>query len=291
MRTTLKKIMSAALIAILITAVLPVGAFASGYQTKYYFPDCLVLADDKGMSVNDEGEYFIDAKDLKPGDTIHSTLTFMNLSQDDKWFELYIQTEPISKQGPVNLFEGVELTINLVEGFWPFKGCYFKGNIAGDGVSRYSETWNDKVDMTDPQGVMLGRYPAQTYGVYQVELHVDPEMKVYNEKSEAIFKWRFIANEYVPPEPPDYEGSDKPDGTPEHDIVSKNPEGMGEPFWEAPPPDQLIEMGDGKRGNTPQTGAQRRNTLLAAVILLGGILFFVKAVQKEDPQKEKEPPN
>ncbi|MFV0400379.1 MAG: hypothetical protein ACK5LX_07130 [Oscillospiraceae bacterium] len=201
MHTTQKKILSAALAATLLTMALPAGAF--DYQTKYYFPDCLVLADDKGISVNDEGEYFIDAKDLKPGDRICTTFTFMNLSQDDKWFELYIQTEPVSKQGPVNLFEEVELTINMTEGAWPFKGCYFRGNLNGEGYSDFSRARGGKVNMAYEYGLQLGWYPAQTHGVFQIELRLDPKMKVYNEKSEAIFKWRFIANEYVPPEPPE----------------------------------------------------------------------------------------
>ena len=90
---------------------------AEGTQTS--LPAGILIGDEHGIGVDNDGYYYIDAKGLKPGDVIEKTLTLQNMSQSDQTTEgkspytLTMTSEPLLTKGPEDLLDKVALTLEL----------------------------------------------------------------------------------------------------------------------------------------------------------------------------------
>lgn len=104
-------------------------------------PEKITAMDSEGRSVNSaSGEYFFSVDDMLYGETYTKDVQLMNL-RDDKAYNIYLHTEPISKSGDIDLE----------------KGCVCKFYL--DGKEVYSGDVNGKgnIDLTQ-DALDLGNY-------------------------------------------------------------------------------------------------------------------------------------
>lgn len=184
-----KKLILSALCMCIISAVFSGTAVVNAAAIN--LPSGFLIGDQDGIHVDASGEYYIDARDLKPGDVIHTTLTIQNLAQNDKTpegkvpYTLVMRTEPLTNSGPVDLLDEVSLTLKL-DG-----ETVYDGRVRGDGVPNMIE-----------KALELGDYAVGDRRILDITLTVSPEMKQYEEISEADFKWVFYAYRAVDADPP-----------------------------------------------------------------------------------------
>jgi hypothetical protein len=104
-------------------------------------PDKLTAMDSEGRSVNSEsGEYFFSVDDMLYGETYTKDVQLMNL-RDDKAYNIYLHTEPISKSGDIDLE----------------KGCVCKFYLDGKEVYSGDVNGNGNIDLTQ-DALDLGNY-------------------------------------------------------------------------------------------------------------------------------------
>jgi hypothetical protein len=144
----------------------------------------LLIGDQDGIRVNRDGDYYINAVGLMPGDVITKTLTIHNTERDIP-FRLFMTAEPLQHSGPIDLQDKVKLDLNL-DG-----RQIYHGRIRGDAG----------VNMT-LNALELGRFAHGDQRVLTATLTVDADMKVFPEKSEADIKWHFYAVKEEAGDPP-----------------------------------------------------------------------------------------
>jgi hypothetical protein len=158
------------------------AASDKGTATQTSLPAGILVGDEHGIGVDNDGYYYIDARELKPGDVIQKTLTLQNLSQSNQTTEgkapyhLTMTSEPLYTKGPVDLLDKVELTL-VLDGKTVYKGPS-RGNGSPDMVKK---------------ALRLGTYRAGDRKTLKITLTVDPSMQLSEQKSEADFRWRFYA--------------------------------------------------------------------------------------------------
>ena len=154
-------------------------------------PSGVLIGDQDGIRVDAQGNYYIDARGLNPGDVIHKTVTIQNLSQNDSTPEgkvpymITMTAEALLSQGPVDLLDKVQLVLKL-DG-----RTIYTGRVRGNGAP----------NMVD-RALDLGTYSVGDRRVLDITLTVDPDIKISEKKSEADFKWKFYAYRAYNTDPP-----------------------------------------------------------------------------------------
>lgn len=117
-----KKKMSLVIFSVLLIllSIRPVSAAES------HLPPGLIIGDDSGITADKNGEYFIEATDMKPGDKFVKEISIRNL-EEKKPFFLYLQVTPLENDGGLNLFEKVHLIIKYKD------EVLYEGNLGGKG--------------------------------------------------------------------------------------------------------------------------------------------------------------
>ena len=154
-------------------------------------PPGLLIGDQDGISVDAHGYYYLDVRGLMPGDVVRKTVTIQNLSHGDPGpegklpYSLSMTSEPLLSTGPVDLLDKVNLTLKL-DG-----RVVYDGRVRGDGTPNMIE-----------KALPLGLYALGARKTLEITLRAAPDMQVYEEKSEADFRWRFYALRAAESEPP-----------------------------------------------------------------------------------------
>jgi hypothetical protein len=157
-----------------------VSGVSQAAQTN--LPAGILIGDQDGIYADAHGIYYIDARSLKPGDVIRKTLTLQNLEQNDKTpegktpYTLTMTAEPLWNKGPIDLLDSVALNLTL-DG-----KTVYQGPCRGDGTPNMIQKALD-----------LGVYKVGDRHMLEITLTVDPAMPIFEEKSEADFKWHFYA--------------------------------------------------------------------------------------------------
>ena len=168
------------------------GAAVTAYAaSETDLPAGILIGDQDGIHVDEHGYYYIDVRDLQPGDVITKTITIQNLSHDDRTpegkvpYTLTMRAEPLFSRGPIDLLEKTKLELKL-------NGkVIYSGPCRGDGTPNMINT-----------ALRLGNYEAGDLRVLEVTLRADQDMALFEEKSEADFRWIFYAHRALNEDPP-----------------------------------------------------------------------------------------
>jgi len=146
-------------------------------------PAGILIADQNGISVDSHGYYYIDVRGLEPNDAIFKVITLQNLDQTP--YTLYMTAEPLFARGPEDLLEKVRLTLKL------------NGKTVYDGPCRGNGTPN-----MIQNAISLGTFATGDRSTLDVTMIVASDLQLFEEKSEADFRWHFYANRSAPAQPP-----------------------------------------------------------------------------------------
>ena len=183
---------------------------------KINVPDGLLIGDDTGISVTEDGGYFFNLSDLMPGDTITRNLVIQNNRKDD--YRLKMIITPKSHKGPINLIESMQMTFT-------YNGkMIYDGNLSSDEAGK----------TVDAREIDFGIVSAGSKQTMAIELKVLQNIS-FDEfmagSSEAIVTWTFEADrdKEVPPSLSEPEDPTAPSTSPPSTTkpVGKHPN-MGE---------------------------------------------------------------
>ncbi|MDR1513351.1 MAG: LPXTG cell wall anchor domain-containing protein [Propionibacteriaceae bacterium] len=160
--------------AVVVTAVVALLGTAGEAQADA-LPPGVLISDQAGLRVLKDGDYFIDARNLRPGEVKTTSLTIQN-TEDHIPFQLFMTAEPMDSVGPVDLLNEVELRLEL-DG-----RDIYRGRIRGD----------ENVDMV-ANSLNLGTYRTGDTKVMKITLTVNPDMKQSYTESRATIGWHFYA--------------------------------------------------------------------------------------------------
>ncbi len=210
MNRLLYKIVTVLLAAVLISSAFGVTALADELRagTVAGLPEKLVVLDDKGNSVSENGEYYFQVEGMKASEHYTKKIQIMNLREDAS-YHIDFRAQKISSQGEIDLENECHCVITLDD------QVIYEGKVTGEGtpdmridpldlgyyVPGQSRTmkvdivWND----SGTQGSLID------YGKKIVDYN---GVTVIREKfgrshieGEVIFKWIFTAAVGIPPEP------------------------------------------------------------------------------------------
>ena len=162
-------------------------------------PERLVVLDDSGQSVSDNGEYFFIVKDMEPFVTYTKNIQIMNL-REDKNYRISFRAEPISKTGEIDLENDCQCDISL-DG-----NLIYSGKVTGEGtpdirdnaldlgIYTPSQSRNMTVNITW-QGTSAGDFidygeRVVTNSGVEITRGKSGENKIYGETE---FRWIFYA--------------------------------------------------------------------------------------------------
>jgi|GEM_PF-5755927 len=172
----MKKLISTIVLCAIIMVALTIPVSAS--TQKMELPDSFLIADSFGINVERNGDYYIEAKDLLPGDKISKKLIIQSLSDDSKKYRLYLSATPMEQTGMIKLLEELEIDMKL------------------DGETIYSGS----IDGLNGGGMVdnaldLGIYEGGRQGVLTFDIQLDPTLStnLFYEKSVAELGWKFYA--------------------------------------------------------------------------------------------------
>ena len=90
-------------------------------------PEKLVVLDDNGQSVSENGEYFFSVVDMQQGEIYTKKIQIMNLREDAK-YKITFRAQPIEHSGDFNLEDECRCDIYLDE------GLIYTGKVTGEGT-------------------------------------------------------------------------------------------------------------------------------------------------------------
>ena len=199
---TAKKLIAVMLAAVLLMSMCVTTVLADELRagTVAGLPEKLVVLDDNGNSVSENGEYFFEVQDMTPGENYVKNIQIMNLREDAS-YHIYFNAQPMSKYGEIDLENECVVTLYLDE------RVVYQGKVTGEGIP---DVRNEPLD--------LGRYGPGQSRVLRAEIvwnasgnygdAIDEGHRIYDfngvkvvrEKSgkthiegEVIFKWIFTA--------------------------------------------------------------------------------------------------
>lgn len=178
----MRKAFCAFLSLVIMTLVFSVINIASAADV---LPPGFLIGDTDGIHVSGDGEYFIYADKLRPGDTIYKTLIINNL--EDSTFELSMTATPLSQTGPIDLLDKIHLKL-ILDG-----EEIYDGRVYGD----------DGVNMI-LNSLPLGEYSHGDMKTMQIELVFDKSIprELLLTKSVAEVRWNFYAVKKAGPNQP-----------------------------------------------------------------------------------------
>ena len=174
---TAKKLIAILLAAVLLMSMSVMTAYADELRagTVAGLPEKLVVLDDNGNSVSENGEYFFEVQDMTPGENYVKNIQIMNLREDAS-YHIYFNAQPMAKYGDI------DLPLDL--------GKYGPGESR---VLRAEIVWN----ATFSQGGAIDE-GHRIYDFNGVKVVREKTGKTHIE-GEVIFKWIFTAVGDAPP--------------------------------------------------------------------------------------------
>jgi hypothetical protein len=196
------KLIAVLLAAVLLICTASLTALADELRagTVAGLPEKLVVLDDKGNSVSENGEYFFEVEDMVPGEKYTKNIQIMNL-REDAGYKIYFNAQPMSKYGDIDLENECELKLYLDD------RLVYSGKVTGEGAP----------DVRD-EPLSLGKYGPGESRVLRAEIvwhatfseggAIDEGHRVYDFngvkvvrpktgkthiEGEVIFKWIFTA--------------------------------------------------------------------------------------------------
>jgi hypothetical protein len=131
----IKRIIGVLLTAILICSLCVTTVFADELRagTVAGLPEKLVVLDDAGRSVSENGEYFFEVEGMQANEVYTKKIQIMNL-REDAAYRIFFNAQRISTTGEINLEEECICTVYL-DG-----AVIYKGKITGEGEPDIRET-------------------------------------------------------------------------------------------------------------------------------------------------------
>ena len=100
-------------------------------------PEKLVVLDDNGQSVSENGEYFFVVEDMNEAEVYSKKIQIMNL-REDATYRISMKMQPVSKRGEIDLEKECDCSFYLDD------KVIYKGNVSGDGEPDIS---SDSLDL------------------------------------------------------------------------------------------------------------------------------------------------
>lgn len=149
-------------------------------------PSGLVIGDDSGLYASSEGEFFIDLPNILPGESFEKIITIRSLDVKEP-FELGLLVEPISSKGTIDFNQYLTMSLSIDD-----QEIYF-GPLLGKG------DFDWKV-----QPLILGTTAYGTDRILKARFQLDSQLtaEAYEEASELIYRWTFIATKNQQTVPP-----------------------------------------------------------------------------------------
>ena len=211
MQMAIKRIIGVLLTAILICSLCVTTVFADELRagTVAGLPEKLVVLDDAGRSVSENGEYFFEVEGMQANEVYTKKIQIMNL-REDAAYRIFFNAQRISTTGEINLEEECICTVYL-DG-----AVIYKGKITGEGEPDIRETPLSlgyyhsgesrimQVDIVWPNDVDHGNFAIDN-GARIVDSNGTTIVREKTGKShiegETIFKWIFTAVTDLDPVP------------------------------------------------------------------------------------------
>ena len=211
MQMAIKRIIGVLLTAILICSLCVTTVFADELRagTVAGLPEKLVVLDDAGRSVSENGEYFFEVEGMQANEVYTKKIQIMNL-REDAAYRIFFNAQRISTTGEINLEEECICTVYL-DG-----AVIYKGKITGEGEPDIRETPLSlgyyhsgesrimQVDIVWPNDVDHGNFEIDN-GARIVDSNGTTIVREKTGKShiegETIFKWIFTAVTDLDPVP------------------------------------------------------------------------------------------
>ncbi len=201
------------IIAVMLTAVLFVSMSITAYAdelragTVAGMPEKLVVLDDRGRSVSENGEYYFEVLDMKESELYTKNIQILNLREDAS-YRIYLNAQSVSSTGEIKLDEECECKIFMSD------NLIYSGKVTGEGNP------DIRVD-----GLDLGLYHPGDSRSMRVEIkwinpghggEIDNGARIVDSsgttvtreasgithiEGETVFKWIFTAAVEVTPTP------------------------------------------------------------------------------------------
>lgn len=231
-----------------------------GYAAEE-LPPGMVIGDEKGLYTTPKGDYYIEMKDVLPGETYKKTITIRSLDLKEP-YSLDLRVDPVDSTGPIDFNKSMTMTLTLDD-----KEIY-TGPLLGNGEFDWTKT-----------PLELGICKYGTDKVLKATFKVDKSLTGddFEEPSEMKFKWTFVATRDQKKEEPTIPTTPKEKDNP------KLPDTEG-PRQKESIIEELI------RKNFPQTGEDLRDALYKTLsgLLLVLIVALLWKKKKEEEAKQGE---
>ncbi len=187
---------------VLVIAMLGLFFFGGGSLAEANeLPPGVIVGDDSGIKVSENGKYFIEHNDIKPGLTFTKKITISNYSQEPDAFDLRLDMKSDATEGQINLLEAISVTLEL-EG-----KTIYEGTLSGQS--------------TDPKVTLplyLGKYEVGDTKVLNATFKVASDLpkEEWKQPNKADFYWVFYATKEDEPDP---KPKPKPDPEPKPDPI------------------------------------------------------------------------
>ena len=175
----------------LLTAMCSGIAVPAGAAELLPLPPGFLIGDQDGISLDEHGRYYVELLGVLPGEVYRKTITIQNYETSGTHvatgvpYRLHMTAEPVSKRGPLDLFDEVDVVLKL-DG-----ALIYEGSISGYGAPDMSVTPLD-----------LGEYAVGDRAILEATFTVSATLPPHPEISEAIFHWAFYASRTVEVQPP-----------------------------------------------------------------------------------------
>ena len=206
---TAKKLIAVLLTAAILMSVCLTTVFADELRagTVAGLPEKLVVLDDNGNSVSENGEYFFEVENMTPGEVYIKNIQIMNLREDAS-YHIFFNAQPMSKYGEIDLEEECVLKLYLND------RVIYQGKVTGDGVP---DVRDEPLDLgkygPGESRVLRAEIVWNASGNYENDM-IDEGHRIYDFngvkvvrdktgkthiEGEVIFKWIFTAVGDAPP--------------------------------------------------------------------------------------------
>ena len=149
MRLTANRIIAVLLMAVFLVTMISTAAFAENSidatvrledGSVAALPENLIVRNNNGVSVSENGEYFFEVEDMEDGKTYVKNIQIMNLRRN-KAFNIYFSADPIAESGDIDLLN--ECTCNV----YLDNEQVFTGKVTGDGTPDMMRSHGNRLDL------------------------------------------------------------------------------------------------------------------------------------------------
>ncbi|EOL49307.1 hypothetical protein [Enterococcus caccae] len=215
-------------------------------------PPGMVVGDDQGIKIKNDGQYLVDIRDVAPGKKWSTKITIINIEKDTPYHLTMNISKPTMIEGTLDLSQEIQMTL-IYEG----KEVY-KGPLSGV---------NKTVNLQDKSAPLsLGTFKSGDTKMLEAQFELDGKAytnRDFFKKNSVENTWYFKA---VKTTLPDTKEPDQPDRSLFEKIIT--------------------------RFRLPNTGEEWRNALLFSCVGLFLILVLLliikhKKMEKKPPKKKK----